>query len=204
MIYDDNISTSGTARNLGILFNATLTLWPHVTSVCKTAYYQIHCICHIRKFLTSPAAKTIVHSLVASRLDYCNGVLAGLPDNTIHKLQSVHNSAARLVSLVKKTDHITPVLMELHWLPVHQCILFKILVVTYKALHGLALKYITDLIKPYIPNRILSSSTQQLLVVPRHKTQSYGACAFSVFAPAKYNRLPHHVTTSPTLTCFKS
>ena len=94
--------------------------------------------------------------------------------------------------------------MELHWLPVRQHILFKILVVTYKALHGLAPKYITDLIKPYIPKRSLRSSTQQLLVFPRHKTQSYGARAISVFAPAKYNKLPHHITTFPTVTYFRS
>ncbi len=178
------MSTSSTAHNLGVLFDDNLTLQPHVTAVCKTVYYQIHRISHIRKFLTSSAWKTIVHSLVASRLDYCNSVVGGLPDNTIHKLQSLQNSAARLVSLEKKTDHITPIVMELHGLPVHQCILFKILVVTKKALHGLALKYITDLIKPYILNRSLRLSTQQLLDT-RHKTQDLilqGPC-FLYFCP---------------------
>ncbi len=102
------------ACNLGVLFDDNLTLWPHVMAVCKTAYYQIHGISCIRKFLTSSAVKTIVHSLPASRLDYCNSALVGLPDITIHNLQSFQNSAARLVCLVKKTDHITPVLMELH------------------------------------------------------------------------------------------
>ena len=168
------------------------------------AYYQIHRIRRIRKFLTSPAAKTIVHSLVASRLDYCNSVLAGLPDNIIQKLQSVQNSAARLVCHVKKHDHITPVLKNLHWLPFRQGILFKVLVVTYKALHGLAPKYISDLVEPYVPRRSLCSSNKQSLVVPRYKTQSYGARAFSIFGPTEYNKLPEHITSAPTVTCFKS
>ena len=134
------------------------------------AYYQIHCVGRIRKFLTAPAAKTIVHSLVASRLDYCNAVLAGLPEYSINKLQSVQNSAAHLVCHVKNYDHITPVLKKLHWLPVHQHILFKVLVVTYKALHDLAPKYISDMFEVYAPGRNLHSSTKESLVIPRHKT----------------------------------
>ncbi len=141
---------------------------------------------------------------MASRLDYCNSVLAGLPDHLIKKIQSVQNSAARLVSHVKKHDHITPVLKDLHWLPVRQRILFKVLVVTYKALHDLAPSHISDLIVPYVPTRSLCSSNKQQLVVPRYNTEFYGAPAFSIFAPAEYNKLPQHVTASPTLACFKS
>ncbi len=117
-IKDNLISSFSTARNLGVLFDDNLTLRSHVTSVCKTVYYHNHHISHIRKFLISSAVKTLVHSLVASRLDYCNSVLAGLPDSTLHKLQPIQNSATRLVGLLEKTDHIMPVLMEWHWLPV--------------------------------------------------------------------------------------
>ena len=102
-----------------------------------------------------------------------------------------------------QTSH-TPVLMELHWLLIQQRVLLIILVVTYKALHSLALMSIIDLIKPCIPFKTFFSSTQQLLLVPKHKTQSCGVRAFSAFAPTEYNKLSHHVTTAPTLSCFKS
>ena len=77
-------------------------------------------------------------TLISSHLDYCNSVLAGLPDLEFHKLQSIQNSAALLITLTKKYDHVTPVLRELHWLPVKQRILLKILTLTFKALHNQA------------------------------------------------------------------
>ena len=142
--------------------------------------------------------------MVASRLDYCESALAGLPDCAISKLKSVQNSAARLVSQFQKMDHITPVLKELYWLPVHQPILFKILVVTYKALHGLAPKYIIDPIKPYTPTTSLRLSAKQQFDVPRFKTRTYDAWAFSRFTPNEYNKLPLAITTAPTFSCFMS
>ena len=105
---------------ISVIFYDKLTLNFHVTSLYKAAFYQIHHISQIRKFLNSSAAKPVVQFLVSSRLDYCNSVLRGLPDCAINKLQTAQNSAAWLVSQVKKTDHITPVLMGLHWLPIRQ------------------------------------------------------------------------------------
>ena len=152
-ISQDKIPPAPTTRNLRVLFDEYLTLKPHVASLCKSAFFQIHQIGRIRKFLPTPTAKTVVHSIVTSRLDYCNGALAGLPDCDIAKLQSAQNTATHLISLTKKHDHITPILIELHWLPVCQCILFKVLVIMYKAINGLALYYISELINIHTPNR---------------------------------------------------
>ncbi len=77
------------------------------------------------------------------------------------------NSAARLTLGIKKYDHITPGLGKLHWLPIEFCINFKIICMTYKALHGLAPKYITGLVKRYTPSRTLCSIEQQLLCIPK-------------------------------------
>ena len=74
------------------------------------------------------------------------------------------------------------VLAELYWLPVQSRILFKILVLTYKALHGLAPHYIQSLLTPYIPTRALRSTAKLSLVVPKSNTL-YGARAFSRFTP---------------------
>ena len=106
-----------------------------------------------------------MHALVTSRLDNCNAVLFGLPDYLIKRLQYVLNAAARLVSLTNEYDHITPVMMQLHWLPVKERINFKILltIATFKALHGINPLYLRELISPYQPRRALRSSDQLLL-----------------------------------------
>ena len=82
------------------------------------------------------------------------------------KLQRVQNSAARLVTRAKKNDHITPILQRLHWLPVNARIVFKILLITYKALHNQAPGYIIELLSMYKPRRSLRSAALHLLTVP--------------------------------------
>ena len=90
--------------------------------------------------------ENVLLAFVTSRIDYCNGLLHGLPDCEITKLQRVQNAAARLLTSRRKYDHITPVLQELHWLPVRYRKHFKILVLTLKGLNGMAPTYISDLI----------------------------------------------------------
>ena len=106
------------------------------------------------------------------------------------QLQRVQNVAARIVSLSPKFCHITPVLMSPHWLPIALRIEYKILIITYKTLHGLAPAYIEDLLVSYVPGRYLRSAKKNLLVVPGFKLNSYGRRAFSVAAPLLWNSLP--------------
>ena len=92
----------------------------------------------------------VLHAFVTSKIDYCNGLLYGLPDCAITKFQRVQNAAARLqlgcLCHIKTYDHITPILINLHWLPVRYRVNFKILLLTFKALYGMAPSYIIDLI----------------------------------------------------------
>ena len=117
-IGNENIGLSTKAKNLEALFNPSLNLSTHITATCKSAFCQLHRLSCIKRYLTTDALKTDVHALISSKLDYCNSLLVGLPKGEIEKMQHVMNSAARLVSGTKKAEHITPVLIELYWLPV--------------------------------------------------------------------------------------
>ena len=80
-------------------------------------------------------------------MDFCNSLLYGLPKQTIKRLQHVQNVAARIVALTPKHEHILPVLLELHWLPLEERITFKILLMTFKCLNGFAISYLSDLVE---------------------------------------------------------
>ena len=93
-------------------------------------------------------------------------------------VETIQNCAARLVVNARRHDHITPVLRDLHWLPVEQRIIVKILLFSFKALNGLAPSYLSDLVKFYVPERDLRSSSQKLLAVPFSNMKSYGQSFF--------------------------
>jgi hypothetical protein len=118
-----------------------------------------------------------------SRLDYCSALLSGYLDKALNKLQLVLNTAARILIRTKKCDHITPVLASLHWLPVKARDDFNVLLLTYKALHGLAPTYLSDLVLPYIPTRTLWSQDTGLLTLPRISKETAGGRAFSYRTP---------------------
>ena len=124
------------ARNLGVLLDSCLTMKDHISEVSKLAFYHLRNISHIRKYLTLSAAKTIVHALVCSRIDANNALYYGLPMVQIKNLQRIQNAADRVILRRRKYDHVTPALEKLLWLPVQYRILYKILIITYKALHG--------------------------------------------------------------------
>jgi len=193
-VCNELVTSSSDARNLGVQFDNCLSMTSHVTTVCQSAFFHLRNISRIRKYLTQDAAKTVVHAFVTAKLDYCNSLLYGLPKYCIKRIQHVQNAAARLVTLTSKFDHITPVLAELHWLPVEYRIQYKILVITYKALHNQAPHYICELIQRYSPSRALRSSTKNLLVQPRYQLESYGQRAFSIASPKLWNNLPDSIS----------
>ena len=135
-----------------------------------------------------------MHAFLTSHLlDSCNGVLTGLPDKEINKLQRMQNAAARLVAGSKKQEHITPVLQILHWLPIRARIDFKILLITYKALNNQAPNYISDILTKYKPTCKLRSADKNLLIIPRTNSKHYGERAFSAAAPRLWNALPLNI-----------
>ena len=157
VIASDTVDCSTTAKNIGVIFNNSLSMLPHVTAVCKSSFFHLRNSFKIRKFLSHDACKTLIHAFITARINCCNSLLYGQPKCILKRLQSVLNSAARLIHLTSRYEHVTPLLIQLHWPPIEQRITFKIAVITFKALHGAAPSYITDLIKPYTTGRLLRS-----------------------------------------------
>ena len=113
----------------------------------SVAFFHLYNIRRIRKYISKENTETLIHAFVSSRIDYCNSLLYGVPNCHLHKLQRVQNAAVRLIFEESKYCHVTPLLKSLHWLPVKYRIIFKVLLITFKAIHGLAPVYISELIQ---------------------------------------------------------
>ena len=198
------VEAGESARNIGMVMDERLTMKEHIHSVCKAAYAQLRNIALIRRHITQNAAATLIQSLVISRLDNMNSLLYGLPDSELNKLQRIQNHAAKVVLMKKKSDHVTPLLMSLHWLRIPFRIEYKLLLLTYKCLNGKAPEYLASLLGPYKPQRQLRSCDQDLLAEKRARLKTYGMRAFSVAAPKLWNKLPLDVRNSGSVGTFKS
>ena len=198
------IPTSASCKSLGVMFDCHLNMITQINSISRSCYFHLRNINAIRQLIPDYAAAQLVHSLVTSRLDYCNSLLYGLPACKIKPLQRVQNVAARIVSRCDKRSHITPVLYSLHWLPVEQRIKFKILLITFKCIHSLAPEYLSELIHQQSPNRSRRSQYQNSLMLPRTRLKSSGDRAFTFAAPKEWNKLPLHLKTSPNIASFKT
>ncbi|KAI5607867.1 hypothetical protein C0J50_12385, partial [Silurus asotus] len=199
LAHDSLLSPSATARNLGVTMDNELSFFPHVANVACSCRLLLYNIRRIRPFLSTQAAQVLVQSLVTSRLDYCNSLLAGLPLNAIRPLQIIQNAAAPLVLNLPKFSHTIPLLRSLHWLPVAARIRFKTLMLAYKAKNGPAPSYLSDLITSRTAPRCLRSSSTARLIPPSLRMRGkYN----SILAPRWWNELPLHVRTAESLIIF--
>ena len=105
-------------RNLGVWFDSDFSFSKHVQNVCKSCFIQLRDFRNIRQLLTQDADVSVANAFVSSGLDYCNSLFRSLSKFNLHRLQSIRNSAARIVTNSSKYTRITPVLGKLHWLPV--------------------------------------------------------------------------------------
>ena len=155
---------------------------------------------HTRKYLSMQTTDILIHAFVTSRLDHWNSLPYNVPKNVIKQLQLVQNAAGRHdITCARKCDYITPILFDLHWLPVSEQINFKILLLTFKALHQQSPTYIQDLITRYLLSRSLQSSFMLSLNPVSFNLKTYGSRAFAVSTPKLWNKLPDDIRSCKNL-----
>ena len=195
----DVIKPSSNARNIGDIFDTTMSMLPHANNVCKSAFYHRRTISRIRKYLLTQTTDILIQAFATSKLDHWNSLLYNVPKNIIKKLQSVQNAAGRQITRPRKCDYITPILFHLHWLPVSEQINFKILLLTFKVLHQQSPTYIQDLITRYLLSRSLQSSFMLSLNPVSFNLKTYGSRAFAVSTPKLWNKLPDDIRSCKNL-----
>ena len=197
------VQQSSTIRNLGVILDSEITLNPQINDVCRLSYYHLRRVNKIRKYLTEYAVKTLVQALVTSRTDYCNGIYFGLPAKYTRKLQLVQNASARVIAKIKRREHITPVLRDLHWLPIQKRSQYKMMVLVFNALYKHGPTYITEYLNWYTPSRTLRSMNTPTLTPIRsrsitvHKRLLQGGCS------ELWNCLPNSIRCTKTFSAFK-
>ncbi len=202
-VNDKSVKECKHVKVLGVTLDQHMTLEKHITNTCRSANMHIRKINSIRQYLSHDAVRTLVQSLVITRLDYCNSLLIGLPLRSINRLQLTHNSAARVISRTSRHTHITPILRTLHWLPIIKRSQFKILVTTFKSLHQQTPDYLSELLHWYSPRRPLRSSGTTSLVPIRHRTIFTGRRLFDTSSATLWNVLPNNIKTSESISIFK-
>ena len=162
----------------GVHINSDVTLTTHTTAIVRTCFGMLRLIRSGRRSLTRVALITLIFALVISKVDYCNSVLAGISGMLISRLQSVLNAAARLIFAARKSDRITPLLEELHWLKVPERIRFRLCVFAYRCLHGTASAYLAVSLRlaTMAEGRrcLRSADTMELLHVPATRCKTLG------------------------------
>ena len=165
----------------------------YIQKQCQSMMAQFKNIADNRRYSEKQAAEKLIHAFVGSILDYCNSLLVGIPETSLAKLQRVQNITARILTGTRKYDHMTPVIYKLHWLPVKYRIEYTFILMTHRALNGLAPNYLQDLLQVYQPARSLSGIRGPKTCGASHPSQIlwgqsiiYKSSKFMEFTPPAY------------------
>ena len=183
---------------------ASLTGCPRPTNLPSCALFQLSRIRKIRRFLDLSSARCSVNALFLSRIDYCNSLYVGLPDEFLKRLQCVQNSAARMIFNLRKHDPVSHHLKTLRWLSVPNRAKYRVACLSFRCLNGSAPSYLSSLLTPYSRTRDLRSCGKNLLVTKSYRLAQYGERAFSRAAPLIWNSLSDTVRQAPTFSTFRS
>ena len=138
----------------------------YVSDICRNVYIDIRRISSIRHLLSIDATKTLLNAFVLPKLDYCNSLFHGIPMYMLEGLQKVQDSAARLILRCRKQNHISPLLMSLHCLPINARMECKPSVICHSFFLGLSPIYLSE-------TNLRSSSDNGILCIPNQRTKTF-------------------------------
>ena len=195
---NDCIRYSREVKNVGVWLDSNLKMDKHINSVVSHCYKLLKNIGRIRNVLSMIQTEMLVHSVITSKLDYCNSLLININKSNLFKLQKVHNATARLVVRGRKRDSMGEVMKDLHWLKIESRIIFKILLLVYKRITGqcsqnLNINYKSHNCRPQ----------DYLLLQTKTANTKYGRRTFDYAAPRLWNALPLHVRTEEDIGVLK-
>jgi hypothetical protein len=194
------LSSTDIVNNLGVYLDSELTLERQVSKLCQVCYFHLRRLRTVRRSLSKECLRTLVHAFVTSRVDHCNSLLYGSYSYLLDRLQSVLNSAARLVLNIAKFSGISAAIRdELHWLPIRKRIEFKIVLLVRHCLVGAAPEYLMELCRPVSSaagRQSLRSASRGDLIIPRFRLRTFGFRAFAISGPQLWNSLPLDVRQS--------
>lgn len=203
-IGNDLIQPSPTAiRNLGVLMDSNLSMDSAISQICKSCYIHIHNLNRVKKYLDYRSLEKLIHCFITSKLDYCNALFLGLPAIHLNRLQRIQNVAARILTCTERHEHISPILFQLHWLPVESRVKFKILLLIHKALNENAPAYLCAMFNTNETARPLRSSSTHTLSVPFTRSSFMQKRSFTVAGSRLWNDLPSFLRHEKNTVAFK-
>ena len=204
-MHETTVEVKTVVRDLGVLFDCHLSFCNQINSVVKVAGCHLKNIAFVRRYLDEKTTKMLIHNHVLTKLDYCNSLYYKLPNYQLKKLQCIMNRAARLIKGLSPRERITPILIDLHWLPIKARIIYKICVMTYQAIKFEKPKYMRELLRGFQLQTSMflrHSADPHRLDEPRSNLE-IGTRGFMRCAPRLYNRLPEDIKSSENQEIFK-
>ena len=201
------IKPSTKVRNLGVILESDLSMKAHVSKLLSVCFFHIRQLRLVRRSLNVESTHALVRALIHSRLDYCNSTLFGLSMELSKQLQSVMKAAARLIFRLPGHASVTDLInSKLHWLNFPQRVNYKLCVMAYKSIHGIAPMYLQRRCTPVASatgrSQLRSASSGQLMVARARK--SFGEASFSYCGPMAWNSLPQELREQTlSLSAFK-
>ena len=205
----EELPTSPVVKSLGVLFDSHLTFEDHINKTIQTCNIHLRNLRLIASKLDFHLKRQLIHCLIFSKLDYCNGLFYGLPDYQIKKLQKVQNACTRFLfnkyNYAGKFESISPYLKEAHFLPIKFRIIFKIALTVFKCVNNISPEYLKNCVKiKEQPSRSLRTEDDFFVLdippVPRLKRTER---ALSFCGPSIWNKLPYHLRACENISRFK-
>ena len=193
------------AKNLGVLFDEEMLFEKQIDSVVRQCNYDLFQIKFIKRYINRKSLLGLIYSLVHSKLDYCNALYYDLPKKLLHRMHLVFTKAARLIFDAPQRARVTPLLIQLHWLPVKARIIFKICCMVYKVRQSRSPEYLDDILTKYqaATNVTLRNQIDKTRLKENTPKNKWDDRAFYFAAPNLFNKLSPEIREAENFGKFK-